>query len=127
MNPIIISSIPDKGVINFYLGTKVTGYIGLVDICLPQLEITTKLITVSCDQIDSTSFNRRRLLRSFYHRNKSAYTSTDFQHIMYYKLDSSDYKLTIKLSDETGPIQTTETVLLTLNVQPDLPKRWINM
>ena len=127
MNPVVVSSIPDNGVIEVFIGTKINGSVGLVDITLPQVLTESKLITISCDQVDSTCFNRKRLLRAFYCRNQKSYTTINFHHVMYYKVDSSDYKLTIRLFDENGPLQMTSTVLMTLNLQPDHTKRWINM
>ena len=127
MNPIIVSSIPDKGVIEVFIGTKINGSVGLVDISLPEIMTQSQLISISCDQVDSTCFNRKRLLRSFYCQNLELYTTINFNHVMYYKVDSSDYKLTIRLFDENGPLELSKTVMLTLNLQPDHPKRWINM
>lgn len=129
MNTISISSIPENGEIKVFLGSKYNGYIGLVDISLPQLNHERSIVHISCDQVDSTCFNRKRLLRIIHVDNKSGYQCIQFQNIMYYKLDSSDYHLTIRMYNENGPIklQSPEPVLITLSLQPDTPQRWINM
>ena len=129
MNPITVSSIPDHGVIDIFLGVKVDGYVGLIDISLPRIDTDTTIVSLSCDQVDSTCFNRKRLLRVFCNKNEKDYTTHEFNHVMYYKLDSSDYKITLRLFDENGPLtfQSLKPVVLTLNLQPDQPKRWINM
>ena len=49
MNPIIVSSIPDKGVIEVFIGTKINGSVGLVDISLPEIMTQSQLISISCD------------------------------------------------------------------------------
>ena len=129
MNPIIVSSIPDKGVLEVFLGTKYNGSVGLVDISFPPTDTYRTIISISCDQVDSTCFNRKRLLRVVYNENSKGYAYHQFKNVMYYKLDSSDYKLTIRLFDDNGPLTFTslEPVLMTLNMQPDYPKHWINI
>ena len=129
MNPITITAIPIDGVIDVFLGSKFNGYVGLVDITLPRIETSTNIVSVSCDQVDSTCFNRKRLLRVFYNRNLKEYTSHEFTQILYNKIDSSDYKLTIRLFDDEGPLTFThlKTVVITLNLQPDQPKKWMNV
>jgi len=63
MNAINISVIPNNGVIEVFLGAKYDGYVGLVDIALPCLEHEQTIVSVSCDQVDVTCLNRKRLLR----------------------------------------------------------------
>ena len=129
MNSIMISCVPDNGVIKVFLGSTFTGYIGLVDITLPRLDVKRSIINISCDQVDSTCLNRKRLLKSLYHDGSDGYQYHQFKNIMYQKLDSSDYNLSIRLYDDRGPIQlkSSEPVLMTLQLQPDTPQRWINM
>jgi len=129
MNPITISAIPDNGVIDIFLGTKFNGYVGIIDISLPQVDTETTIVSISCDQVDSTCYNRKRLLRLFSNTNSNDYTTHQFSQIMYYKLDSSDYKLTIRLSDQEGPLtfKHLQPVVMTINMQPDRPKKWINI
>lgn len=129
MNAINISSIPTDGIIKVFLGSKYNGYIGLVDITMPRLDIKRSVVNVSCDQVDSTCFNRKRLLKVIYNDGSDGYQYHQFPNIMYYKLDSSDYNLTIRLFDDRGPIKlrSSEPVLMTLHLQPDTPQRWINM
>ena len=129
MNSIIVSAIPDNGTLEIFLGTKWNGQVGLVDILLPPTTRKTTLMSVSCDQVDSTCFNRKRLLRTIYIESSDHHSYRQFKEILYYKLDSSDYKLIIRLFDETGPIEfkTAEPVMVTLNLEHDPAKRWINM
>lgn len=129
MNPITISAIPTNGVIEVFLGVKVNGYLGLVDIAFPEIDTTSTVVSISCDQVDSTCFNRKRILRIFHNENSESYTSHQFNNITYYKLDSSDYKLTIRLFDDNGPItfKNLSPVIITLNLKYEQPKKWINM
>ena len=129
MNAINVSCIPTNGVIEIFLGAKYDGYIGLVDISLPCLDRQRTIVSISCDQVDSTCFNRKRILRRVCTDNSIGYQTHQFYNPMYYKLDSSDYKLTIRLFDERGPLQftTPEPVLMTVNLQHEYPKHWLNM
>ena len=129
MNAINLSSIPDNGVVEVFLGSKYDGFVGLVDISLPRLVNENVVVSISCDQVDSTCFNRKRLLRRIYTSNTNEYITHEFHNVMYYKLDSSDYKLTIRLFDDSGPLKfkTSEPVLMTLNLQQEYPKHWLNV
>ena len=129
MNAINVSSIPENGVIEIFLGAKYEGYIGLVDISMPCIDVKRTVLSISCDQVDSTCFNRKRILRRVHIDNSAGYQYIQFQNIMYYKLDSSDYKLTIRLFDDRGPLKfkLAEPVLMTINLQHDHPKHWLNV
>ena len=129
MNTINVACVPENGALKVFLGSKYNGYLGLVDIALPQLDTERSTVYISCDQVDSTCFNRKRLLRIIHTGNKPGYFYRQFQNIMYYKLDSSDYHLTIRIYNDDGPItfKSAEPVLVTLGLQPDTPQRWINM
>ena len=129
MNAISISAIPSNGVIEVFLGAKCDGYIGLVDVALPCLDQERTIVCISCDQIDSTCFNRKRILRRVYNECTVGYQSHEFHNIIYYKLDSSDFKLSIRLYDERGPLQfkTADPVLMTINLQHEYPKHWLNV
>jgi len=129
MNTINVASIPENGVIKVFLGAKYNGYVGLVDIAIPKLDPDKSILYISCDQVDSTCLNRKRLLKVIHVDNENGYDYRQFQNIMYYKLDSSDYHLTIRLYNDNGPIklQSSDPVLITLLLQPDTPQRWINM
>ena len=82
--------------------------IGLVAIGFP---VTNKTIDVTCPQIDSNIFNRKRLLRRilFGAINKNdTYKVTciykEFKNIIYEKIYSSDTFLDINFKDENGEL-----------------------
>ena len=84
MNAINISCNPDDGIIKVFLGSKYNGYIGLVDITMPRLDVKRSIINISCDQVDSTCFNRKRLLKVIYNDGADGYQYHQFTNIMYY-------------------------------------------
>ena len=129
MNAINVSSIPENGVIEIFLGSKYDGFIGLLDISLPCLDIQQSIVTISCDQVDSTCLNRKRVLRRVPMDCSTGYKYHQFHNITYYKLDSSDYKLTIRLFDDRGPLKfkRAEPILMTLNLQHEHSKHWLNV
>ena len=129
MNNLNISAVPINGQLEIDLGTPLNGYIGLVDIALPRLDVNQSLVFISCDQVDSTCFNRKRVLKILYNDNTDGYQYHQFQNIMFYKLDSSDCRLTVRLYDDRGPIKlrTNEPVVITIQLKPETPQRWINM
>ena len=61
---------------------------------------------MSCDQVDPTVTNPKRLLRAFgYDKNKSRQWSvSEFNTILYHPIDSSENKLTLRIYDEDGHI-----------------------
>ena len=129
-----VSVIPDNGVIEIPLANKQNGYIGILDISLPRIENQEALISISCDQVDSTIYNRKRILRAFYIRTvyeaSRAYVYQQFEHITYHKLDSSDEKLTIRIRDQHGALKFAEDtlpVMITMELKLDPADKWINM
>ena len=134
MNPIIFSATPMNGLITIPLSRPCKCWVGLVSIDLPNLNrqgINESYhdFSVFCDQIDSTMWNRKRLLRQFcFDKEDEIYSSHQFDNIMYFPLDSSDSKLTIRLHDQFGPIDPPrkvgrklngEKVIITLNIIPE--------
>ena len=129
-----VSVIPVNGCIEIPLATKQNCYIGILDISLPRMENEEGLVSISCDQVDSTIYNRKRILRAFYIRTvyekSRAYVYQQFDHITYHKLDSSDQKLTIRLKDQNGALKFAEDslpVMITMELKLDPADKWINM
>ena len=129
-----VSVVPVNGCIEIPLVNKQNGYIGILDISLPRIENQEALISISCDQVDSTIYNRKRILRAFYIRTvyeaSRAYVYQQFEHITYHKLDSSDDKLTIRIRDQHGALKFAEDtlpVMITMELKLDPADKWINM
>ena len=129
MNPVIICGTPNNGVIEVPLNTACNCYIGLVSITLPaitKLNDNMREIYVSCDQLDATVTNRKRLLRVFGYNKKPSRQWSEFKfiNVMYYKIDSSERKLTIRLYDSNGPIipsadkTNSQNIIVVLNMIP---------
>ena len=116
MNPIIFSGKPDEGVIEIPLGNTCKCFVGLVSIAFPNItrdDIDEQYheVNIYCDQIDSSMANRKRLLRRVcIERNRNFYNTYEFHNIMYFPVDSSDEKLTIRLKDAYGPIELPERI-----------------
>ena len=142
MKTIIYSAIPNNGVIKIPLLTECTCEIGLVSLSLPNINRSTysdvyQEIDVLCDQVDSTYLNSKRLLRKICTEKTNKYFNNfEFKNILYFNLDSSDRKLTIRINDQFGPIQIPQNVLreanpksvtLVLHLRPitDQNDRWI--
>ena len=133
MNPIIVYATPNNGVIEIPLGHTCKCYVGLVAISIPNIlredmDDNFHEINISCDQVDSSMANRKRLLRRIcIQKNHDLYSTHEFKTIVYFPVDSSDKKLTIRIKDEYGPIKlptriarktNPQTVTITLNVIP---------
>jgi hypothetical protein len=96
--------------------------IGLIAIGFP---ITNQTVDVTCPQIDSNLFNRKRLLRRilFGAVNKNdTYKVTciykEFKHVIYEKVYSSDKFLDINFKDENGNfIKSREKVTIVLSIK----------
>ena len=116
MNPLIFYSKLQNGVVEIPLGHQCKCYVGLVSITLPNIirdDIDDQFqdINISCDQIDSTMANRKRLLRRIcVEKNKNFYTTHEFKNILYFPVDSSDEKLTIRIRDSYGQVEVPERV-----------------
>jgi len=133
MNPVIFSGEPKNGVLEIPMSSSCSCYVGLVSISLPNIERydydeNFHEINISCDQIDSTILNRKRLLRRIcVEKNKDLYTTHEFANVMYFPIDSMDNKLTIHIKDQFGPIKlqrkisrknNPQTITMTLNIIP---------
>ena len=142
MKTIIYSSIPHNCVIELPLLTECKCKISLASISLPNVNRTKQSdvfqeIEISCDQVDSTFLNPKRLLRKICtEKNKKFYNHYEFVNIFYFELDSADHKLTFRIKDQHGPISISEyferkanprNVTLSLQLQPidDQNDRWI--
>jgi hypothetical protein len=97
-----------QGSMRIRIGDLSNCSIGLIAVGFP---VTNKTIDVTCPQIDSNIFNRKRLLRRiiFGAVNKNdTYKVTsiykEFKHIIYEKVYSSDTFLDINFKDENGEL-----------------------
>ena len=100
-----------KGSMRIRIGQLNNCSIGLIAVGFP---VTTKTIDVTCPQIDSNIYNRKRLLRRilFGSVNKNAKYGIgtiyqEFIHIIYENLDSRDKYIDLKFFDENGNLFTT--------------------
>jgi len=111
-----------RGSMRIRIGELQNCSIGLIAIGFP---VTTKTIDVTCPQIDSNIFNRKRLLRRilFGAVNKNAtYKVTsiykEFKHIIYEKVYSSDTFLDLNFSDENGePVKSRKQITIVLSIK----------
>ena len=92
MKNIIHSATPVDGVINIPLQTSCICDIGLVSITLSytsrnKVDQFYRDLEISCDQVDST----------------------EFETILFFPIDSTDKKLTIRISDQYGPLYLAKT------------------
>ena len=99
-----------KGSMRIRIGQLNNCSIGLIAVGFP---VTTKTIDVTCPQIDSNIYNRKRLLRRilFGSVNKNAKYGIgtiyqEFIHIIYENLDSRDKYIDLKFFDENGNLFT---------------------
>ena len=107
MNPIVICQSPVEGIIEIPLHNSCQCHIGLISISLPSLTMIDERIReiyVSCDQIDATLNNRKRLLRVFGYNSSLTWSTYNFATILYFKIDSSEKKLTFRFYDTDGPL-----------------------
>ena len=129
MNPIIICQKLKNGVIEVPLVSSCRCHIGLVSISIPTIiRSNSKINTifVSCDQVDATVTNPKRLLRAFgYDKNQSRqWTVYEFNTILYHRIDSSEKKLTLRIYDNDGNISpndekyNSDMVIIELNMIP---------
>ena len=100
-----------RGSMRIRIGQLNNCSIGLIAVGFP---VTTKTIDVTCPQIDSNIYNRKRLLRRilFGSVNKNAKYGIgtiyqEFIHIIYENLDSRDKYIDLKFFDENGNLFTT--------------------
>ena len=100
-----------RGSMRIRIGQLNNCSIGLIAVGFP---VTTKTIDVTCPQIDSNIYNRKRLLRLilFGSVNKNAKYGIgtiyqEFIHIIYENLDSRDKYIDLKFFDENGNLFTT--------------------
>ena len=100
-----------KGSMRIRIGQLNNCSIGLIAVGFP---VTTKTIDVTCPQIDSNVFNRKRLLPRilFGSVNKNAKYGIEtiyheFIHIIYENLDSRDKYIDLKFFDDNGNLFTT--------------------
>ena len=111
-----------RGSLRIRIGELPNCSIGLIAVGFP---VTTKTIDVTCPQIDSNIFNRKRLLRRvlFGAVNKNdTYKVTsiykEFKHIIYEKVYSSDTFLDINFKDENGElIKSRKKVTIVLSIK----------
>ena len=97
-----------NGTMRIRIGELSNYSIGLMAIGFP---VTNKTIDITCPQIDSNIFNRKRLLRRilFGAINKNdTYKVTciykEFKNIIYEKISSSDTFLDINFKDQSGEL-----------------------
>ena len=110
-----------QGSMRIRIGQLSNCSIGLIAVGFP---VTTKTIDVTCPQIDSNIFNRKRLLRRilFGAVNKNdTYKVTsiykEFKHIIYEKVYSSDTFLDLNFIDENGnKIKSRKKVTIVLSI-----------
>ena len=122
-----------NGVVEIPLGHQCKCYVGLISISLPNVSrdhIDDKFqeLNISCDQIDSSMANRKRLLRRIcMDKTNDIYTTHEFKNIIYFPVDSSDDKLTLRIKDKYGAIeipdrvgrkQNTKQMTVILNILP---------
>ena len=111
-----------RGSMRIRIGEIPNCSIGLIAVGFP---VTTKTVDVTCPQIDSNIFNRKRLLRRvlFGAVNKNdTYKVTciykEFKHIIYEKVYSSDTFLDINFKDENGElIKSRQKVTIVLSIK----------
>jgi hypothetical protein len=111
-----------RGSLRIRIGELPNCSIGLIAVGFP---VTAKTIDVTCPQIDSNIFNRKRLLRRvlFGAVNKNdTYKVTsiykEFKHIIYEKVYSSDTFLDINFKDENGElIKSRKKVTIVLSIK----------
>ena len=111
-----------QGSMRIRIGQLSNCSIGLIAVGFP---VTTKTIDVTCPQIDSNIFNRKRLLRRilFGAVNKNdTYKVTsiykEFKHIIYEKVYSSDTFLDLNFIDENGnKIKSRKKVTIVLSIK----------
>ena len=111
-----------QGSMRIRIGDLSNCSIGLIAVGFP---VTNKTIDVTCPQIDSNIFNRKRLLRRilFGAVNKNdTYKVTsiykEFKHIIYEKVYSSDTFLDINFRDENGElIKSRKKVTIVLSIK----------
>ena len=133
MNPIIFYAPLNGGVLTVPLGNACNCLIGLASIqfpCTNRRGSDFREINIICDQIDSSMSNRKRLLQRVCFDNDSVgsfYSRFEFTNILYFPIDSSDNKLTIRLHDQEGAVvfpekvgrhKNAEIVTVCLNVIP---------
>ena len=121
MKNIIYSATPIDGVINIPLKNACICDIGLVSITFPytgrnKVDQCYRDLEISCDQVDSTVLNSKRLLRRICtpyqfpnHETPDVYTTHEFETILFFPIDSTDKKLTIRISDQYGPLYLAKT------------------
>ena len=111
-----------QGSMRIRIGDLSNFSIGLIAVGFP---VTNKSIDVTCPQIDSNIFNRKRLLRRilFGAVNKNdTYKVTciykEFKHIIYENIYSSDPFLDINFKDENGElIKSRKKVTIVLSIK----------
>ena len=133
MNPIIYYGPLDEGVLTIPLGSTCNCLIGLASIQFPSTNrrgTDFREINVICDQIDSSMSNRKRLLQRICFDNDlygTFYSRFEFSNILYFPIDSSVKKITIRIHDQDGPVvfpdkvgrhKNAELVSVCLNVIP---------
>ncbi len=129
MTCFFVNKFVDNGLVEFEFGNNVNCQIGLVSVALPETEEDDETVSISCDQIDSTSLNPSRAIRHFYHKNENKYTNYEFQSVSYQTIDTTDKKLQIRFWDSIGnPLGFKDynpRILLTFILKCDTNKKWI--
>ena len=106
----------EKGQVQIPLGQRCNCHVGLVEITLPSFnerQYVENSIDITCDQIDSTIYNPKRLLRriNFEKVAKGLYYHYAPTHIIMEKVDSDDDFLTIKIA-RTNSFRSSHAILL---------------
>lgn len=128
MNPLIICKELINGALEVQLNQQCNCFIGLVSITLPVIQFKGNSLTeiyVSCDQIDATITNRKRIISIFGYKNQPKKWSTyNFENILYFKVDSAEKKLVFRLFNSDVPLtpkndsQNSSKVIMSLNMIP---------
>ena len=121
MNPIIHYGSLINGELVIPLAQPCKCLIGLVSLQIPNINHRGdgyKELNIYCDQLDSNMANRKRLLRRICTNNQPEYVSTfEFPTVLYFPVDSSDSKLTLRFHDQHGFIEIPETFARRANMQ----------
>ena len=119
MTVITVTETIVNGSLRIPLGKSCACFIGLVAIGYPS---TIKTVDITCPQIDSTIYNRKRLLRRilFGSINKNDKYGVkeiykEFKNVIYEKLDSTDDFLNLEISENGELVKNSRKVTLILS------------